>query len=56
MDIPTFPNHTSPLVASLSYFKKGDVLLAGGKGANLAELSQLGFEVPVRDLHTTSAV
>src|SRR5688572_21422659 len=48
--------HTaSPLVASLSYFKRDDLLLAGGKGANLGELSNTGFAVPPGFVITTAA-
>jgi rifampicin phosphotransferase len=48
-------HHTFPLVASLSYFKSGDLILAGGKGANLGELSNTGFAVPPGFVITTSA-
>jgi pyruvate,water dikinase len=43
------------LVAPLSYFQRGDLLLAGGKGANLGELTRLGLEVPPGFVITTSA-
>ncbi|HJS17370.1 MAG TPA: PEP/pyruvate-binding domain-containing protein, partial [Anaerolineales bacterium] len=48
-------NHTFPLVESLSYFKSGDLILAGGKGANLGELSNTGFTVPPGFIITTTA-
>src|SRR5215216_303086 len=40
--------HSSPwvLVAPISSFSRGDLAFAGGKGANLGELSQAGFDVP----------
>ena len=43
------------MVAPLPYFKAGDVLLAGGKGANLGELSNRGFAVPSGFVITTAA-
>lgn len=48
-------NPASPLVASLSYFKRDDLLLAGGKGANLGELIHSGFAVPPGFVITTTA-
>lgn len=48
-------NQTFPLVASLSYFKSGDLIFAGGKGANLGELSNTGFAVPLGFVITTTA-
>jgi pyruvate,water dikinase len=48
-------HRASPLVASLSYFKRNDLLLAGGKGANLGELSNTGFAVPPGFVITTAA-
>lgn len=44
-----------PLVAPLSYFGRGDLTLAGGKGANLGELSGAGFTVPPGFVITTAA-
>src|SRR5215216_4040846 len=55
MSAPHDTNPTYPLVAPLSYFKRGDLLLAGGKGANLGELSQIGFNVPIGFVITTSS-
>jgi pyruvate,water dikinase len=55
MSAPHDNNHAALLVASLSYFKRGDLLLAGGKGANLGELSQIGFNVPPGFIVTTSS-
>ncbi len=46
---------TSPLVAPLSHFKSTHLILAGGKGANLGELSNLGFAVPPGFIITTAA-
>lgn len=49
-------NHpVSPFVSPLSYFRRGDLALAGGKGANLGELSQAGFDVPPGFVITTAA-
>lgn len=45
----------SPLVAPLTYFKIGDVPLAGGKGANLGELTNAGFRIPPGFIITTRA-
>src|SRR5215217_4495062 len=50
---PTYS--TSALVASLSFFKRDDLFLAGGKGANLGELSHMGFAVPPGFVITTAA-
>jgi rifampicin phosphotransferase len=44
-----------PLVTSLKDFSRGDLLLAGGKGANLGELIQAGFQVPTGFVITTRA-
>src|SRR5574342_1304218 len=46
---------TVPLVAPLSYFGRNDLVLAGGKGANLGELSRVGFDVPPGFIITTAA-
>jgi rifampicin phosphotransferase len=43
------------LVVSLARFGRSDLALAGGKGANLGELLQVGFEVPPGFVITTSA-
>jgi pyruvate,water dikinase len=48
-------DNASPLVAFLSDFKSGDLSLAGGKGANLGELSNTGFAVPPGFVITTTA-
>src|SRR5689334_24078179 len=46
--------HT-PLVAPLAYFGRTNLSLAGGKGANLGELLQAGFDVPPGFVITTGA-
>src|SRR5512146_490732 len=43
------------LVAPLPHFGKGDLALAGGKGANLGELLRAGFNVPPGFVITTAA-
>src|SRR5215207_42368 len=43
------------LVAPLSYFERGSLALAGGKGANLGELIRAGFDVPPGFVITTAA-
>jgi rifampicin phosphotransferase len=43
------------ITAPISSFKSTDVTLAGGKGANLGELSNSGFEVPPGFVITTAA-
>ena len=48
-------NHKPPLIAPITRFRRHDLLLAGGKGANLGELSQAGFEVPPGFIVTTAA-
>ena len=48
-------NHPSSWVTPLSHFRRGDLILAGGKGANLGELSQAGFDVPPGFVITTTA-
>lgn len=55
MSTPQMDNHASPLVASLSYFQRDDLMLAGGKGANLGELTHKGFAVPPGFVITTAA-
>lgn len=49
-----FDHHTT-LVAPLQKFGRQDVAVAGGKGANLGELSQAGFNVPPGFIITTAA-
>ena len=39
-------NLPSSLLLPISHFRRGDLMLAGGKGANLGELLQAGFDVP----------
>jgi phosphohistidine swiveling domain-containing protein len=49
-------NHLgAPLVAPLASFDRFGLALAGGKGANLGELSRAGFEVPPGFVVTTAA-
>jgi phosphoenolpyruvate synthase/pyruvate phosphate dikinase len=48
-------DHHAVLVALLPHFGKVDVALAGGKGANLGELSRAGLEVPPGFVITTAA-
>ncbi len=55
MSTPRTNNNDSPLAAPFSGFKSGDLLLAGGKGANLGELSNTGFAVPPGFIITTAA-
>jgi phosphoenolpyruvate synthase/pyruvate phosphate dikinase len=50
-----FDNQRAVLVAPLSRFGRSDIALAGGKGANLGELSQAGFHVPPGFVITTAA-
>lgn len=45
----------APLVAPLEHFRRGDIALAGGKGANLGELKRSGFAVPPGFVITTAA-
>lgn len=44
-----------PLIVSLSALGRGDLVLAGGKGANLGELVRAGFDVPPGFVITTAA-
>jgi phosphohistidine swiveling domain-containing protein len=44
-----------PLVAPIASFDRASLALAGGKGANLGELSGAGFEVPPGFVITTAA-
>ena len=46
---------TGPLVAPLEAFGRGDLAMAGGKGANLGELMRAGFAVPPGFVVTTRA-
>ncbi len=50
-----FDHLRRPLVAPLSHFGHKDLLLAGGKGANLGELSRGGFDIPAGFVITTAA-
>ncbi len=43
------------LVAPLSYFGRTDLAIAGGKGANLGELTRSGFDVPPGFIVTSAA-
>jgi phosphohistidine swiveling domain-containing protein len=45
----------APIVAPIPYFNQTSLAIAGGKGANLGELSQAGFEVPPGFVITTAA-
>jgi rifampicin phosphotransferase len=53
--VPQTNNTTFPIVASLSFFRHDDLALAGGKGANLGELLNVGFAVPPGFVITTVA-
>jgi pyruvate,water dikinase len=55
MDTNRFDNHGAVLVTPLSHFRQRDLAVAGGKGANLGELSQAGFNVPPGYVITTTA-
>jgi len=46
--------HALPLVAPLAQFGRADLSLAGGKGANLGELSRAGLHVPPGFVITTA--
>jgi len=48
-------NQHTVLVVPLSHFGRQDLMLAGGKGANLGELSRAGFDVPPGFVITTAA-
>jgi rifampicin phosphotransferase len=48
-------NQQAVLVAPLSHFRHQDLMHAGGKGANLGELSRAGFDVPPGFVITTAA-
>jgi phosphohistidine swiveling domain-containing protein len=45
----------APFVAPITDFDRASLALAGGKGANLGELSRAGFEVPPGFVITTAA-
>lgn len=45
----------APLTVSLAEVDRGDVALAGGKGANLGDLARAGFQVPDGFVLTTRA-
>ena len=55
MSIAQPDNSTSVFVAPISCFSSRDLGLAGGKGANLGELSRAGFDVPPGFVIATSA-
>ena len=55
MSAASHNRYTSSLVTPLSHFRRGDLILAGGKGANLGELSHAGFDVPPGFIITTAA-
>jgi pyruvate,water dikinase len=55
MSVAQFDIHAPLFVAPLSYFRSGNLALAGGKGANLGELLQAGFDVPPGFIITTAA-
>src|SRR5512134_3508087 len=55
MSVAQFDIPASLLVGSLTDLKSGDLELAGGKGANLGELSRAGFDVPPGFVITTVA-
>jgi len=55
MSTVRFNNFAAPLIAPLSYFGRNDLVLAGGKGANLGELTKAGFNVPAGFVITTAA-
>jgi phosphoenolpyruvate synthase/pyruvate phosphate dikinase len=46
---------TLPLILSLRELERGDIAIAGGKGANLGELIRAGFPVPAGFVVTTMA-
>ena len=55
MSTPQTKNQDLLIVAPLSHFKRGNLLLAGGKAANLGELLNKGFAVPDGFVITTAA-
>ncbi len=48
-------NRATPYVLPLTGIRRGDLLLVGGKGANLGEMAAAGFPVPPGFCVTTSA-
>jgi pyruvate,water dikinase len=54
MSTNRFDNHALR-IATLPHFGRNDLAIAGGKGANLGELSQAGFNVPPGFIITTAA-
>jgi rifampicin phosphotransferase len=54
MSIYRFDKHRAMLVAPLTHFGRENLQLAGGKGANLGELSRAGFDVPPGFVITTA--
>src|SRR5688572_5460901 len=52
---PQSENLNSYLVMPLTDFARGNLALAGGKGANLGELIRAGFDVPPGFVITTAA-
>ena len=55
MSIPKSENYALLFVALLDYFGRDDLNLAGGKAANLGELSRAGLTVPPGFVITTAA-
>ena len=55
MSTNRFDHANPPLIASLEDFTKNDLAIAGGKGANLGELIQAGFDIPPGYVITTVA-
>lgn len=55
MSVAQSNNSTSLLVAPIAHFRSRDLALAGGKGANLSELSHAGFDIPPSFVITTTA-
>jgi rifampicin phosphotransferase len=55
MSVPDQSNNPLPLVAPLDRFDHTDLELAGGKGANLGELTRAGFDIPPGFVITTAA-
>jgi rifampicin phosphotransferase len=55
MSMYRFDSRQAMLVAPLSHFGRDDLMLAGGKGTNLGELSRAGFDVPPGFVITTAA-
>jgi rifampicin phosphotransferase len=55
MSITQHNNPHSALVSPISHFSRNDLILAGGKGANLGELAHAGFDVPPGFIVTTAA-